>query len=83
MATATITRKGQTTIPKSIREYLKLKTGDRLDFVIGDDGRVTLTPRKIDIRELRGILSPAPRRLSVDEMDELMRDAVARKYAAK
>ncbi len=49
MATATITSKGQTTIPKAIREHLKLKTGDRLDFVIGDDGRVTLAPRKIDI----------------------------------
>lgn len=80
MATATITSKGQTTIPKVIREHLKLKTGDRLDFVIGDDGRVMLTPRKIDIAELRGFFGPAPRHVTIRQMDEAIRMAAAERH---
>ena len=56
MSTATLTSKGQMVIPKSIREYLRLHPGDRLDFVIRDDKRVEIQPAANDIRELKGIL---------------------------
>jgi AbrB family looped-hinge helix DNA binding protein len=83
MATATITSKGQTTIPKSIRQHLKLKTGDRVEFVIEANGRVALMPLKVDIAELRGLLAPAPRHLTIEQMDEAIREAVVRKYLRK
>jgi AbrB family looped-hinge helix DNA binding protein len=83
MARATITSKGQTTIPKSIRQHLKLKTGDRVEFVIEENGRVALLPLKVDISQLRGLLAPAPRRLTIEEMDDAIRDAVVRKYLRK
>ena len=83
MATAIITSKGQTTIPKQIREHLKLESGDRVEFVIDADGRVVLMPLKIDIKELRGILAPAPRHLTVEQMDKAIREAVVRRHLRK
>jgi antitoxin PrlF len=48
----TLTSKGQTTIPKPIRDHLGLHAGDQLDFVIEPDGRVTLRPATIDVMDL-------------------------------
>lgn len=41
MSTATVTSKGQITIPVEIRTKLDLQTGDRVDFVIDESGRVS------------------------------------------
>jgi antitoxin PrlF len=80
MPTATVTGKGQITIPKSIQLHLKLEPGDTLRFVIERSGRVVLMPAAIDASELRGLLAPAPRRLSLEQMDFAIRKrASARK----
>jgi antitoxin PrlF len=39
-----LTVKGQVTIPKRVRDALGLKPGDEVDFVLGDDGKVTVQP---------------------------------------
>ncbi len=71
MHTTTITSKGQVTIPKPIRERLHLKTGDRLGFRVGDDGRVFIEPASSDIRKLRGLLHrEGERGVAVEEMNE-------------
>ncbi|MBI1865126.1 MAG: AbrB/MazE/SpoVT family DNA-binding domain-containing protein [Nitrospirae bacterium] len=56
MPTATITSKGQITIPKEVRDLLHLATGDRINFLVQDDGRVLLQPTAINIADLKGIL---------------------------
>ena len=57
MATATLTSKGQTTIPREVREFLRLKSGDRIDFKLNTDGKtVTLRAANIHISELKGML---------------------------
>lgn len=56
MPVSVMTSKGQTTIPKKIREYLKLNPGDKIDFVIENDGTVLLEPTTIDVSELEGIM---------------------------
>ncbi len=56
MASATITTKGQVTIPKEIRDYLNLDTGSKVDFVIDENGIVKLIPLNIPIESLSGIL---------------------------
>jgi antitoxin PrlF len=59
---STVTSKGQTTIPGEIRRHLKLKTGDRLEFIIEDDGKVVLVPATVDVKELRDCLHPSHER---------------------
>ncbi|HYY72909.1 MAG TPA: type II toxin-antitoxin system PrlF family antitoxin [Candidatus Bathyarchaeia archaeon] len=56
-----ITVKGQFTIPKAIREHLRLKPGDHVKFFIHPDGTVVLLP-KLPVSTLRGMLKPQPRR---------------------
>lgn len=56
MPTSALTAKGQTTIPKKVRDYLRLKTGDRIEFVLEGEGRVLLRPAHGDIRDLDGLL---------------------------
>ena len=78
MSEARMTSKGQITLPKDIRDRLGLKQGDRVRFIVEDDGRVRLLPAKRDVSELFGIL-PRPRRaLSIEEMDDFVQTAVAR-----
>jgi antitoxin PrlF len=68
--TATMTSKGQTTIPREIRDLLNLQPGDRIDFVV-ENGRVYLAPSNLDVRKLSGILYQADRKpVSLTEMDE-------------
>jgi AbrB family looped-hinge helix DNA binding protein len=73
VAVSTITSKGQTTIPGEIRRLLKLKAGDRIEFVVEPDGKVVLVPATVPVGELEGLLAPAPRKVSVDEMDAAVR----------
>lgn len=73
MPTSTVTSKGQTTIPKEIRARLHLQPGDRLEFVVEDDGRVMVLPATVDATELRGILKPPARPVTVEAMKQAMR----------
>jgi AbrB family looped-hinge helix DNA binding protein len=67
---STITVKGQATIPKAIREHLRLKPGDRVKFFVHPDGSVVLLP-KLPASVLRGILkSSRSRPISIPEMSE-------------
>lgn len=73
MAVSTVTSKGQTTIPGEIRRHLKLKAGDRVEFVVESDGKVVVVPATVDIADLKGILAPAPRRVSLEGMEMAVR----------
>ena len=56
MVQARLTRKGQVTIPKAIRDYLHLDTGSEIDFVIDENGEVKMIPLNISVETLSGIL---------------------------
>jgi antitoxin PrlF len=74
MPASTITVKGQTTIPKKIREYLKLQPGDKIDFIIEDRGKVVLAPSTLDVKELEGILhKPGMKAVSIEDMKKAMK----------
>lgn len=69
MSSATLTSKGQITIPKDVRDALHLEPGDQLDFIIQDDGRVLVRPATLNVIDLKGILHRKGRRpVSVQEM---------------
>lgn len=60
MPIATLTSKGQITLPKKIREQLKLQPGDRVEFLVGTDGQVTVWPVTSDVTILKGLI-PKPK----------------------
>ena len=74
MASAVVTSKGQTTIPKAVREHLKLKTGDRLEFVVQEDGTAVLIPKTVPLSALKGCLPRPNRALTVEEMNQAVLD---------
>lgn len=73
MATSTLTDKGQTTVPKDIRDHLNLRPGDRIDFVIEPDGRVVLVPASFDVADLAGALPRPKRPVSLEAMKAAIR----------
>jgi len=74
MPSATLTSKGRLTLPKAIRDLLRLGTGDRVDFVVTGDGTVVLCPATVDVKELKGILHrKGMNRLPVKEMNAVIR----------
>jgi antitoxin PrlF len=66
---STITTKGQTTIPKAVREHLKLKPGQRVKYFIHPDGTVVLLPT-LPVTALRGLLRWNGPPATLEEMDE-------------
>ena len=53
---ATLTTKGQTTIPKEIRDSLGLKAGDRMTFTLMTDGTVVMRAKSKSVMDLAGVL---------------------------
>lgn len=74
-----ITSKGQATIPKAIRDHLRLKPGDRVKFFIHPDGSVVLLP-KLPAVALRGIVKPLSRAVTIDEMTEAAEAGAAERF---
>ena len=76
MPTATVTSKGQITLPRKVREALRVGPGDRVDFVLGEDGYVRVRAGEADVSELRGLLRRTGRRpVPLEAMEE----AIARR----
>lgn len=74
MPAAKLTSKGQMVVPKSIRERMGLHPGDRLDFVVQDDGAVLIRPATENVVRLKGILRrPGRRPVTVEEMKRIIR----------
>lgn len=69
MATATITSKGQLTIPKQVRAALRLGTGDRVTFRVRPDGVAEIQPETLELMSLYGILKSPSRHVSLEDME--------------
>lgn len=71
MPIATLTSKGQITVPKEIRDQLKLEPGSRINFVVDASGQVVFKPLNYDFRSIRGILKSRRKRpVTIEEMNE-------------
>lgn len=74
MPTATLSSRGQLVIPKSVRDHMRLQAGDRVDFVVQDDGEVVVRPAAADVRDLRGMLrKPGREPVPISEMEAAIR----------
>jgi AbrB family looped-hinge helix DNA binding protein len=78
MATATLTSKGQITIPAAVRQALKVDTGDRVEFVQISPGRYEFVAATLNVTELKGMFGKATKTVSVDAMNQ----AISKRAAA-
>lgn len=69
MTTATITSKGQLTLPKEIRIALGVGPGDRVDFVRMEDGNFAVLPATQSVKSLKGLIPRPKKAVSLDDMD--------------
>ncbi len=80
MPTATVTSKGQVTIPKAVRKILRVNVGDQVDFVLTERGDVVVRGVSLDVHELKGLLKrPRRRAVTVEEMNASVLQRHARK----
>ena len=78
MAAATLTSKGQITIPVAVREALGVDAGDRLEFVEVATGRFEVIAVTRPVAALKGMFGAPKRRVTIEQMNE----AIARRGAA-
>jgi AbrB family looped-hinge helix DNA binding protein len=82
MPISTLTTRGQTTIPKPIREALGLQPGDRVEFTLEDD-QALLRRAGADLSVLDGMLDRSGQEpISVEEMNETIGEAASRDAGA-
>lgn len=81
MSTATLTSKGQITVPAAVREALGVGTGDRVEFVELSPGRYEFVAATRSVTALKGMFGKAPKKLSIEEMNAVIarRGAAARR----
>jgi AbrB family looped-hinge helix DNA binding protein len=78
MATATLTSKGQITIPAEVRHNLQLEAGDRVEFVFIAPGRYEFIAAVREVTELKGMFGHAKKAVSIASMNA----AISRRGAA-
>jgi AbrB family looped-hinge helix DNA binding protein len=73
-----VTSKGQVTIPKHIRDALKLTPGSAVEFRVGNDGNVVIIKggrqKKRDLNRFERVRGTATVRWNTDELMALLRD---------
>jgi AbrB family looped-hinge helix DNA binding protein len=80
MPTATVSSKGQVTIPKEVRKALRIDAGDRVSFLVRDDGVVELRPETVDLNDLYGMLRHEGEPATVEEMNEEIAKAAVESF---
>jgi len=75
MSLATITSKGQVTIPIDIRKSLKLEAGDKIEIIVTKEGEAVLKLLSKKVDDVFGMLKkPDQKTVSVDEMNEAIKN---------
>ena len=72
MTTATISSKGQITIPADVRHALHVDAGDRVEFVEVEPGRYEFVAATRSVTELKGMFGKAARTVSIEEMNRVI-----------
>lgn len=69
MSAATLTTKGQLTLPKDVRTALGVGPGDRVDFVRMEDGNFAVLPATHSVKSLKGLIPRPKKAVSLEDMD--------------
>ena len=79
MTAATLTSKGQVTIPARVRQALGLDSGDRIEFVEIAKNQFAIIPATGSVRELRGLLrGRRSKPVSIEEMNRAIAKSASR-----
>jgi len=70
MSTATMTTKGQITIPSAVRAALGVEAGDRVEFVQVEPGRFELVPATNPVTALKGLVRKPASPVTVEDMNK-------------
>lgn len=77
MSAATLTTKGQITLPKQVRDALSLEVGDRIDFVMQPNGQYVVVPIKSSIKSLKGCVPKPKHPVTIDDMNAVIKKRAA------
>ncbi len=81
MPLATLTTKGQLTIPKKVRESLKLHTGDKIEFIVTENREAIIRPISKKVDEIFCKLHKAGRKpVSLEAIDDAIRNRIKDKF---
>jgi antitoxin PrlF len=69
MPSATLTSKGQITIPAEVRAALGVSFGDRIEFIEVEKGRFVIVPVTCSVQELKGLIPKPKKPVSIEEMN--------------
>lgn len=72
MATATLTSKGQVTIPVQVRSSLGLDAGDRIEFVELEKGKYAIMAATHSVKDLKGMISKPAIPVSIEDMNAVI-----------
>jgi AbrB family looped-hinge helix DNA binding protein len=70
MTAATLTSKGQLTLPKDVRAALGVGPGDRVDFVRMEDGNFAVLPAAHSVKRLKGLIPKPKKTVSLEDMEK-------------
>lgn len=76
--TSTVSEKGQLVIPREVRKALDVRRGDRLTWTVDEKGVITVALAKTDLNELKGRIPSHGRSVSVEDMEQAIRDGAAK-----
>lgn len=75
MALATLTTKGQVTIPKQVRESLKLHTGDKIEIIVTKNREALIRPISKKVDDIFSKLyKPTRKSISVESMNDAIKN---------
>ena len=75
---ATLSSKGQATIPKTVRDHLQIKPGDRFKFFFHPDGVIILP--KISTARLKGMVPKPAESVSLEEIDLAIEEGATQRF---
>ncbi|TAN04262.1 MAG: AbrB/MazE/SpoVT family DNA-binding domain-containing protein [Rhodanobacteraceae bacterium] len=78
MSTATITSKGQITIPAAVRSGMGVDTGDRVEFIEVEPGRYEMVAATLPVTALKGLIAKPRKPVSVEAMNATIRERAAK-----
>lgn len=72
MSTATLTSKGQVTIPAAVRAALGLESGSRIEFVESGSGQFLIVAATSPVQALKGLLRKPDNAVTIEQMNQMI-----------